>query len=324
MGCWPSNSLGSDGYKVYPDVVFILPSACRKPAFPDVTLWMWFDERVVTRGMVAFIFRYLRARVIGMREHAQPTRFESSPDVTWFITTRDMPGPLLHTLSTGLAKTRYPNLRIVVLDCGVHQPAQGVVNRLDDHRVSITKAQKTQPEWYQWICSNANTDLFVVTHDDLHFVVDGWLEGIIQPMILDERVGCVCGEDFPVRLNTVEPSGEHVDITFGLSTWMWAARRAATAGQPCDFSFAKRGFGPDGLLEVWDQGGLWLEQLKENGWKIVVQSQRNASKWQHFENFDWTRDAGDPSYARLKRNQRWMVSQLAELHLAVLKLQRRG
>jgi hypothetical protein len=294
------------------------------PAFPDATLWMWFDAPVVIRGTVGFLFRYIRARLMGLRVTRQPAKLVSTPEVTWFITTRDLPGPLLHTLATGIANTRYPNLRIVILDCGYGQPAQRVVDRIGDPRISIVTAQNTQPEWYQWICNHPGTEYFVVTHDDLHFVAEGWLEDIVQPMIMDQTIGCVCGEEFPIRLNTVEPGGERVDITFGLSTWMWAARRAAVQNRPCDFSFSKHGRGTGGQLEVWDQGGLWLERLKSDGWRIAFESPGEAIKWQHFENLDWTRDAGDRKYARLKHWQRSIITVLAQVQLMVMKVRKRA
>ncbi|MFM7188369.1 MAG: hypothetical protein ACKO14_11200 [Armatimonadota bacterium] len=294
------------------------------PAIPDAPLWMWFDAPVVILGTLGFVYRYLRARLLGARVAHTRTPLATSPEVTWFITTRDLPGPLLHTLATGIASTRYPKLQIVILDCGHSHPAKQIVDRLGDPRISIVTSQRTQPEWYQWICSQPGTEFFVVTHDDLHFVADGWLEDIVQPMILDQKIGCVCGEEFPVRLNTIEPGGERVDITFGLSTWMWAARRTAVANQTCDFSFSKRERGSTGNLEVWDQGGLWLESLKRDGWRIAIESQRAAIKWQHFENFDWTRDAGDRKYARLKHQQRSIITVLAQLQLIAYKLRNRA
>ena len=285
---------------------------------------MWFDAAVVIRGTVSFLVRYIRARLIGRRAERTPSVLDATPEVTWFLTTRDLPGPLLHTLVTGIAKTKYPNLRIVVLDCGQVHSAQKVADKVSDPRISVLTAPRTQPEWYEWICQHVETDYFVVTHDDLHFVGQGWLEDLIQPMLMDKTIGCVCGEAFPVRLNTVEPGGERVDLTFGLSTWMWASRRNATNGQTCDFRFAKRGLGKHGTLEVWDQGGLWLEQLKCDGWRIAIESPDAARKWQHFENFDWTRDAGDRRYARLKHHQRTIVSLFAQLHLLLWKIKKRA
>lgn len=293
------------------------------PAFPVVTFWMWFDASVVMRGMIGFLFRYIRARLVGLRVAPKSSFLTTYPEVTWFVTTRDLPGPLLHTLATGIATIQYPNLRIVILDCGLRQPAQKVVDQLGDARVSIVTARKTQPEWYQWICNHVGTEFFVVTHDDMHFVAQGWLDDIIQPMTTDPTIGCVCGEAFPVRLNTVEPGGERVDITSGLSTWMWASRRSAVQNGPCDFSFSKHGRGAAGNLEVWDQGGIWLQQLRDDGWRIVVEDSDEAIKWQHFENFDWTRDSGERKYGLLKHHQRCIITVLGQVQLFALKLHKR-
>lgn len=290
------------------------------PAFPDATLWMWFDANVLLRGTIGFLLRYIRARWMGRRVSRRAKLGKGVPEVTWFVTTRDAPGPLLHTLVTGLSTTRYPNLRIVILDCGSSHPADEAVLRLGDNRISIVTAKRTQPEWYRWLCANLTSEYCVVTHDDLHFVGEDWLADVIAPMVADHSIGCVCGEAFPIRLNTVEPNGSRVDITFGLSTWMWAARRDAITHQACDFSFSKRGIGSSGRLEVWDQGGLWLKQLEQTGWGITIQSEDDARKWQHFENFDWTRDTGDTKYARLKQYQRELVTVLGDIHLMAVRL----
>ena len=293
------------------------------PAFTDVTFSMWFDALVVIHGTVGFVLRYIQARLKGLSVSGQPAQSQVAPNVTWFVTTRDLPGPLLHTLTTGIANTRYPNLRIVILDCGHGQPAQKVVDRLGDVRISVVTASRTQPEWYRWICTHVATDFFVVTHDDLHFVALDWLTDLVQPMISDQTIACVCGEEFPVRLNTVEPGGERVDITFGLSTWIWAARRDAVKNNVCDFSFSKRGVGSGGRMEVWDQGGLWLESLELAGWRIAFESLNDRLKWQHFENFDWTREIGDQNYAKLKQQQRSIITALAHIHLIIIKSRRR-
>jgi len=294
------------------------------PAITDVTLRMWFDAPVVIRGTVGFIVRYIQARLMGLRVSRQPPRLSSHPDVTWFITTRDLPGPLLHTLATGISKTRYPRLRIVVLDCGHTKPAQTVVDRIGDDRVSVVMAHRTQPEWYSWICSHVTTDIFVVTHDDMHFVASDWVADLVLPIVSDQTVGCVCGEAFPIRLDTVEPSGERVDITHGLSTWLWAARRAAVMNHCNDFSFSKRGAVRNGCIEVWDQGGIWLESLTTAGWRVVFESKAERRKWQHFENFDWTRESGDEGYGRLKQVQRSIISILAHVYLVALKARKRA
>jgi hypothetical protein len=168
------------------------------------------------------------------------------------------------------------------------------------------------------------TEYFVVTHDDIHFVGEDWIYDAIAPMLADQSIGCVCGEEFPIRLDTVEPSGDRVDITFGLSTWMWAARRAAVINQKNDFSFSKRGFGTSGRLEVWDQGGLWLEQMKRSGWRIAIQDTLAFAKWQHFENFDWTREMGDRRYAKLKHYQRRLVTALGNARLLAFKSRRQS
>ncbi len=293
------------------------------PAITDVTLWMWFDAPVVMRGAAGFLFRYIQARLVGLRVARQPSKLASTPEVTWFVTTRDLPGPLLHTLATGISNTRYPNLRIVVLDCGCAIPAQRVVDRIGDDRIAVVTAQRTQPEWYSWICSHVTTDIFVVTHDDMHFVASDWVADIVLPIVNDQTVGCVCGEAFPIRLNTVEPSGERVDITHGLSTWLWAARRDAVVNHQNDFSFSKRGVASEGRIEVWDQGGMWLESLKTAGWRVVFESEVERRTWQHFENFDWTREGGDKRYGRLKQVQRIIISMLAQAHLVVLKARKR-
>jgi len=290
------------------------------PAFPDVTFWMWFDAPVVIRGTAGFLLRYVQARLNGQRLSRQAAKLPSNPEVTWFITTRDLPGPLLHTLATGIANTHYPNLRIVILDCGHGQPAQKVVDRIGDARISVVTAARTQPEWYRWLCSHVTSDYFVVTHDDLHFVAPDWIADIVQPMICDPTIGCVCGEAFPVRLNTVEPGGTRVDITSGLSTWLWASRRDAVVNRHCDFSFAKRGVGSSGRMEVWDQGGLWLESMAVTGWRVAYESPNECLKWQHFENFDWTRESGDRRYASLKRLQRSIITALAHVHLVAIKV----
>jgi hypothetical protein len=280
---------------------------------------MWFDAPVVIRGTVGFLVRYIQARLMGLWVSRQPPRLTSHPDVTWFITTRDLPGPLLHTLATGICNTRYPNLRIMVLDCGNTKPAQAVVDRIGDDRISVVMAHRTQPEWYSWICSHVTTDIFVVTHDDMHFVASDWLADIVLPIVHDQAVGCVCGEAFPVQLDTVEPSDERVDITHGLSTWLWAARRDAVMNHCNDFSFSKRGVVHDGRIEVWDQGGVWLNSLKAAGWRVVFEGEAERWKWQHFENFDWTRESGDERYGRVKTIQRHIITVLAEIHLAAHK-----
>ncbi len=293
------------------------------PAITDVTLWMWFDAPVVMRGAAGFLFRYIQARLVGLRVARQPSKLTSTPEVTWFVTTRDLPGPLLHTLATGISNTRYPKLRIVVLDCGCAIPAQRVVDRIGDDRIAVVTAQRTQPEWYSWICSHVTTDIFVVTHDDMHFVASDWVADIVLPIVNDQTVGCVCGEAFPIRLNTVEPSGERVDITHGLSTWLWAARRDAVVNHQNDFSFSKRGVASEGRIEVWDQGGMWLESLKDAGWRVVFESKVERRTWQHFENFDWTREGGEKRYGRLKQVQRIIISMLAQAHLVALKARKR-
>ena len=294
------------------------------PAFTDVTFSMWFHAHVVIRGTAGFVFRYIQARLNGLRFSRRSEQLPATPDVTWFITTRDLPGPLLHTLTTGIANTRYPNLRIVILDCGHLHPAQKVVDRIADARISVITGFRTQPEWYRWICSYVMTDFFVVTHDDMHFVALDWLADIVQPMICDQTIGSVCGETFPVQLNTVEPSGERVDITYGLSTWMWSARRRAVIDHHCDFSFSKRGTRQNGRIEVWDQGGLWLESMAKAGWRITFEGPIDRMKWQHFENFDWTRESGDPNYAKLKQLQRKIITCLANVHLMMFKARGRA
>jgi hypothetical protein len=243
--------------------------------------------------------------------------------VTWFVTTRDLPGPLLHTLATGISNTRYPNLRIVVLDCGCAIPAQKVVDRIGDDRISVVMAHRTQPEWYSWICSQVTTDVFVVTHDDMHFVASDWVADLVLPIVSDQTIACVCGEAFPIRLDTVEPNGERVDITHGLSTWLWAARRDAVSDHHNDFSFSKLGVAYEGRIEVWDQGGVWLESLKTAGWRVVFESEVERRRWQHFENFDWTRESGDERYGRLKQVQRSIISMLAHLHVVALRARKR-
>ena len=91
-----------------------------------------------------------------------------------------------------------------------------------------------------------------------------------------------------------------------------------------DFSFSKRGVASEGRIEVWDQGGMWLESLKDAGWRVVFESEVERRTWQHFENFDWTRDSGDARYGRLKQVQRSIISMLAQAHLVALKARKRA
>jgi hypothetical protein len=69
---------------------------------------------------------------------------------------------------------------------------------------------------------------------------------------------------------------------------------------------------------------LWLERLKSDGWRIAIESPGEAIKWQHFENFDWTRDAGDRTYARLKHQQRSIITVLAQVQLVAMKVRNRA
>jgi hypothetical protein len=73
-------------------------------------------------------------------------------------------------------------------------------------------------------------------------------------------------------------------------------------------------------MEVWDQGGLWLESMAVTGWRVAYESPNECLKWQHFENFDWTRESGDRRYASLKRLQRSIITALAHVHLVAIKV----
>jgi hypothetical protein len=68
---------------------------------------------------------------------------------------------------------------------------------------------------------------------------------------------------------------------------------------------------------------VWLESLKTAGWRVVFESEAERRTWQHFENFDWTRESGDERYGRLKQVQRSIISMLAHLHVVALRARKR-
>jgi hypothetical protein len=52
---------------------------------------------------------------------------------------------------------------------------------------------------------------------------------------------------------------------------------------------------------------------------VDFEGEAERRKWQHFENFDWTRESGDEGYGRVKRIQRHIITVLADIHLAAYK-----
>ena len=260
------------------------------------------------RQGILFIIRYLIARLLGCCVSTRVPYAGTEPAVTWYVTTRDLHGPLLHTLLTGLARTRYPNLSVIILDNSNDDTLADVLrSNTWAYPVSRLRAQRVQSDWYRWIAQNATTDYWIASHDDLHFTGSDWVWDLIHPMLVQTKLGCVCGEDFPVRLNVMEPSGSVVDITHGLSTWLFAVRTHAGTSTGCNFDFVKQARVTACREEVWDQGGAWLVDLATCGWEVTSLTYRQKTKWQHFENFDWTRQSGDIRYQNIKAVQRRLV-----------------